>query len=1075
MPDVSLPLPFRELAQKRFHHEVKESDLAGQLSLLPAINTAIVQSLGAEAETLGQDQPRLAWELCRLVYKTARLQKGDPFICSMAALNMAKAAATWEQPQKLSSAIQLARKGFSRLNQPGWLAACDWVAASLPLAQNNLAAGEEALKQALNRLLEAGMENESFLCRFDLAWQQNILGKFAEAEKNLEQCEIYFSAQDQPLPLARCWRVRVRILTRSGQFEEAARQISKTRSAYEALNSTVGLAYLTRDEGNLLLYSTTDYERTSSALHLAASLFKKCDLNLSLGDVLTYLASLDLQVGLLDQAEKSISQAKRIFSKFHTIQPYSDCLTLQGLVYQEQGELEKAIENFQQAYANHQQNQYELTLSNDLFNLGNAHAKSGHYQLALQSLEVALELGKKATTASRSGLIELYLARVWLQLKNHTFALEHVDRAEELLSQTKQADSQVNIARLRARIYYELGDQDKALSCLNHALDVAGHNNIPTQTALTHRLLGEVFLSQQELAQAQDNFIRSLETFRQLAMQLEQANCLLSLARAAWLGQNLPQARDYCQQALDLSRGDYLEIEWRARAQLAELELQSGQDQHALALITEAAQYLSRIQRQFWQPAVAGTYAQEPAQMFASALTLATRLDQPEAALQFMEANKATTLVNQLGSSSNHSAGKTEKELSQLRSEINWMQNQMQVNLSGANMQTLLQMRSLRKELQVKSRRYEALISQLDRKTNAHSQPGHEQQFSLTAFREQANAQLGGNWLALDYHLVGDGLILTAVSADSITLYRRELSQRFNQALSACHQGAQQVTAADLEVLGSTLLPTPVLDSLTPETVLLISAHKGLHQIPWAAIGKDPLCQLAIPCLLPSLHAFSLLSARSTQRQSSRTSADPNGLLLGFSHFNGRHPDLPFVKEELAALTSLLGPEGVCYQDEAASQEILARIDPTAPKRGPELQHYAWMHVASHFFSDPASGYLSGVALTDQPLWLDQIRSLAPLPGLVSFSGCSSIFSRVYDGDEMIGLPSTCLLSGANTVIGSIWPVLDESSARLMSRFYRHVLAGSTPACALAYAQRECAQNGDEPSAWAGTLCLGLP
>jgi CHAT domain-containing protein len=133
------------------------------------------------------------------------------------------------------------------------------------------------------------------------------------------------------------------------------------------------------------------------------------------------------------------------------------------------------------------------------------------------------------------------------------------------------------------------------------------------------------------------------------------------------------------------------------------------------------------------------------------------------------------------------------------------------------------------------------------------------------------------------------------------------------------------------------------------------------------------------------------------------------------------------------------------------------------------------MHVASHFFSDPASGYLSGVALTDQPLWLDQIRSLAPLPGLVSFSGCSSIFNRVYDGDEMIGLPSTCLLSGAHTVIGSIWPVLDESSARLMSRFYRHVLAGSTPACALAYAQRECAQNGDEPSAWAGTLCLGLP
>ncbi|MPN08657.1 hypothetical protein SDC9_155942 [bioreactor metagenome] len=257
--------------------------------------------------------------------------------------------------------------------------------------------------------------------------------------------------------------------------------------------------------------------------------------------------------------------------------------------------------------------------------------------------------------------------------------------------------------------------------------------------------------------------------------------------------------------------------------------------------------------------------------------------------------------------------------------------------------------------------------------------------------------------------------------------------------------------------------------------MLLISPHKSLHRLPWAAIGKEPLVNRCIPCLVPSLHVFHLLCERTGSRQKSSAHQTANGLLLGISQFNGHHPDLPFVKQELAALRPLIGPTGKCYQDKDASQQLLNRIDPTSPQDLPELDRFAWLHVASHFFSDPASGYLSGLALTDQPLWLDQIRTLAPLPALVSFSGCSSIYTRLFEGDEAIGLPSTCLLSGAQTVIGSIWPVLDKSSAALMVSFYQHFLSGETPATSLAYAQREHCQLGEEPSAWAGYVCLGLP
>lgn len=1075
MSDVPIPLPFLDLANKLFHREVTQADLASLLIHLPLLDESTLLEIGVSASDICHSKPRLAWELCHLAYKTSVLQNCPLYLRSLAALQMARAAATWEQPQKLAAAIKIARKGFGSLHQPGWLAACSWVAASLPLAQNDFAAEEVALKEALQGLQQANMEKESYLCRLDLAWQQNLLGIQTEAENNLRECEEYFAEHSLPLLLARCWRLRSRIFIKAGQFAQAAQLVEQARSVYQEDNSLLGLAYLARDEGILYLYSTTDYEKTHTSLETAASLLKQCELALSRGEVLTYLASLNLQVGNLNEAKQLTSRAKNIFSHFHVILPYTDCLTLQGLVLQEQGDLENAIANFQQAYSNHKDGHNRWTLCNDLFNLGNAYAKAGRYQLALQSLESAVEMGKNATPSSRLGLVELYLARVWLQLKNHPIAIEHVDRAEALLNQTKQADSQVTIARLRAKIFLDLGNQSQALSFLTQALNVASQNNIPTQTALSHRLLGEVFLNQQDIPQAEQSFQRSFETFKQLNMQLEQANCLLSLARAALIGQDLPLARERCRQALDLSRGDYSEVEWRARSLLAEIEQQDGQPRQALSLFSEANQYHSRIQRQFWQPAVAGTYAQEPAQMFENAVLLASRLNQPESALQFMEAEKANTLVNQLSLSGKKPVGKKAQELDQLRTDINWIQNQMQVNLSGANLQTLLQMRSLRKDLQLKSRRYETLVSQLERENSSQVFPVHEQLFSLRVFRESANALLGQNWLALDYHMVDEELIIVVISRDAVSLQKSQLNARFFQALTACQLGAGQISQSDLEVLGKAVLPASILESVTSETVLLLSPHKGLHMIPWAAVGESPLSTRAVPCVVPSLHTFCLLNGREVDRRQYANSSAKNGLLLGFSHFTGRHPELPYVKQEIAALRPMLGPEGLCYQDEAATREILARIDPSATKNGPELRLFNWMHVASHFFSDPASGYLSGVALTDQPLWLDQIRSLAPLPGLVSFSGCSSIYSRLYDGDEAIGLPSTCLINGSQSVIGSVWPVQDESSARLMTHFYRHILAGLSPAHSLAYAQRELSQAGDEPSAWAGYICLGLP
>jgi CHAT domain-containing protein len=59
------------------------------------------------------------------------------------------------------------------------------------------------------------------------------------------------------------------------------------------------------------------------------------------------------------------------------------------------------------------------------------------------------------------------------------------------------------------------------------------------------------------------------------------------------------------------------------------------------------------------------------------------------------------------------------------------------------------------------------------------------------------------------------------------------------------------------------------------------------------------------------------------------------------------------------------------------------------------------------------------------------------VPELVVLSACETAISRVATTpDEFLGFPAAFLSAGARTVVATLWPVADDSSALLMGRFY---------------------------------------
>jgi CHAT domain-containing protein len=199
-------------------------------------------------------------------------------------------------------------------------------------------------------------------------------------------------------------------------------------------------------------------------------------------------------------------------------------------------------------------------------------------------------------------------------------------------------------------------------------------------------------------------------------------------------------------------------------------------------------------------------------------------------------------------------------------------------------------------------------------------------------------------------------------------------------------------------------------------------------------------------------------------------------MVIAVSHFGDRYKALSNIDDEVEVLNKYLGNDGkALIGNDATWRNLKAISEVQQEEKRIGLSRFSFLHIASHIFSDPRTGRLSGIALSDSDVWLDQLNDLAPLSRLVVLSGCNGIQNRIFTGDEHLGVAIRCLLAGAQVVIGSLWPVLDSSTVDLMNDFYAHLIDHGSPSSALAHMQRKAIHKGVPLNAHGGYSCIGMP
>jgi CHAT domain-containing protein len=158
------------------------------------------------------------------------------------------------------------------------------------------------------------------------------------------------------------------------------------------------------------------------------------------------------------------------------------------------------------------------------------------------------------------------------------------------------------------------------------------------------------------------------------------------------------------------------------------------------------------------------------------------------------------------------------------------------------------------------------------------------------------------------------------------------------------------------------------------------------------------------------------------------------------------------------------------------------------------MAKYSIVHIASHGLYIPAVPGAAQVLLRgegrqdDEPLMAVDVLGTQLSAHLVVLSACETATpyeSGLPPDGDILGLPKSFLIAGAESVMASLWTVNDESTRKFFEHFYGMAFAGSNSSTihmtmstvdldvALASAQRRIRSEYPDPHYWAPFILIG--
>ena len=871
----------------------------------------------------------------------------------------------------------------------------------------------EQLLRTAQQLEDLGDPVNAMRCRQDVVSELFVVNHYDRAIAILDSIRDFFAAQEMPGDLGMCYIHRALAHSRRGEFEEwlAALDLSDSYLQRGDCSAAVGFAWYLRG----LYYA--QQRQIAHALHwLNAACHRAIDLrHLSYQTIcLLEIANTQRVQGDLRAALRAHAQIEELASELKLVFLIGSNALRAANIHLRQGDHERAAEGYRRARRVFKSAGCTIEPAVCLMNLGIVARRQGRFAESLQLLHEARAVFEISHSHEDLANVHHNLGKTYAGFGYLEPALEHLQICLDEVAHAGAPTQAALPAMYMAAILAEKGEFEQAERLLEQAADLTRQAGLDFDAAVCERIRGDVLLRQ-----GQENAaLRAYKLSQARLHQMEQFEAAwearLGVAETYLARADIAAAELELEQLADASLP--VGLRWRYHTLVARSARTRGCPAQALESYLHALDQVSAARRGLEREEQAEQFTLMLQSVYDDAFALALDLGDSLHAVHIAELHSAQLLNTRLG--------------------------------------------------------YTAA-------------PARPTDGLLPALIDQLNRQLGKAWTTLRYAWHGNDLWLFILTPDGLEMQAVPLDPACRMALRACtspddsfrqfiylgksstQANAAQKSRNSRHRLGHSLIPPSVLERLGPTHTLIVIPSRELHGLPFHTllIEERPLIEYACVSYAQSLDMLAVLYERRPQH----SPKPAHGLVLAQAEFEDRD-DLPHVLAEADAVAGWAAPYVVRPDPDSLGRETLSELNRTG-----RLADYTWLHIATHAHPDEATGYFTGLRLGRDVIDLEEIRQWRLGARLVTLSACQTGQGRWYYGDEIAGLAQAFLSAGAQSIIASLWLAADEFTAQLMTMFYQALSAASSPAAALASAQRESVQMGIAPYYWAPFNVFGLP
>lgn len=721
---------------------------------------------------------------------------------------------------------------------------------------------------------------------------------------------------------------------------------------------------------------------------------------------------------------------------------------------------------------------------NALGQFATAFTALGEPARAFAALDSALQL------ATRRGLrVEVadnlrLMGDQFLEAGDPQLALDHYRRSAALNDTLKQPEQHATLLRSQARALWAAGNPSMAYTRATAALAEHVRGDFRFPALLDRLLLAELAQDLGRTAEADEHVRLAKTTAAAFDAPIAESQVALvaariAAARGAW--REVLRVLDTPNTTLFAASdaiAERLSLQSRAHAQLGDLPQAVADGRAAMAAIDQM--------RQRYQPGeLRQRYADSKSRIYADLALTLLRMGNVREAFTVADAARGRAILEHLSESRAavaRDAGTARlAEADALLRRIDALVRALEASeqlppreRSGASVVTT---RALRDSLRVARAEYEALRARVDAQGTTASRSSLIQTPPTTLADVQR--RLLPHELLLEYFVAPDRLVIFAVT----TTETRQVEQIVTSSALASRVGLARALIAQRQ---PNTVVQPVLQALYRDLVapvagevfapairtVVVVPHGLLSYLPFSALvhptsGRFLIEDRAV-MVAPSAAVFATLRAA--------TAAVPAGSPKIFA-LAPYADDLPGTKAEVRTMQA--APLGALSLFNAEATEGRLRA---------VLAEDAMVHVATHARLNPYNPLFSRIELragkdgdASDNGWLEvhEILGLRVRSPLVFLSGCETAVgstrrTQFEERDDFTSIAHAWLVSGARTVVATLWRIDDQAAATVATRFYEALQRSSAPE-AMATAQRAMLRdpNTRRPYYWAAYQVAG--